>query len=92
MSDLASDLDGFWKGPGDTNPEGKPRARIFVDSPSITIRMSDYGRPDAHGSILDDFTFKVTFPDDSTYTGKMDERGRIIWSNNTVWTRAFIEG
>jgi hypothetical protein len=62
-----------------------------VSGSSISIDMSDHNRPDAHGTILQDSTFTVTFPDDRAYTA-IEERGKIHWSNGTVWCRAQIEG
>jgi hypothetical protein len=84
-------LEGEWKALED-NSQGPPRARIFMSSLTISINMSEYGRPTAHGSILDDFTFSVTFPDAGTFTGKMEKPNRINWSNGTVWKRHFSEG
>jgi len=89
-----ADLDGFWDAMGNRPPEGPgPTARISVSGKSITINMSQYSRPDAHGSIIDNFTFSVNFPDDPTpaYTATLD-RGRISWSNGTIWKQVFFEG
>jgi hypothetical protein len=30
----------------------------------------------------------VTFPDDSTYTAKLQAPNTIAWSNNSTWTKA----
>jgi hypothetical protein len=49
------------------------------------------GRPTAHGSIINDSTFTVTFPDDNTITGTLEGPKTIRWSNCTVWTRVFVE-
>ena len=90
-SDVARKLEsggGFWNSTG----EGTPRAKISVSSSSITIDMSDFGRPTAHGSILDASTITVNFPDDRSYTGKLDQPRKINWSNGTVWNWVFVEG
>ena len=62
-------LEGRWRGEGDEN---SGRAVISVSSSSITINMSTFGRPAAHGSIINDSTFNVNFPDDRTYTGTLE--------------------
>jgi hypothetical protein len=79
---------GFWNSTG----KGTPRAKISVESSSIRIDMSAFGRPTAHGSINDDGSITVSFPDDRSYTGKLDQPGRINWSNGTVWKTVFVEG
>ncbi len=59
------DLNGNWT-------DGSTRsAVIYVGSASITIDMSDFGRPNANGSIVNVSTITVTFPDDRTYTGQL---------------------
>jgi hypothetical protein len=49
--------------------------------------MSDFDRPAAHGTIIDNSTIKVTFPDDQTYTGTLVGPNAIRWSNGSTWTR-----
>lgn len=66
---------------------GPQSAVISVSSSSITIDMSAFGRPAAHGSILDSSTITVTFPDDRTYTGKLELPNTIKWSNGSVWKK-----
>ena len=91
ISDVARKLEqnfGFWNSTG----EGIPRAKISVESSSIRIDMSGFGRPTAHGSILDASTITVNFPDDRSYTGKLDQPGKINWSSGTVWKTVFVEG
>jgi hypothetical protein len=51
--------------------DGSPRnAAVSV---TLTIDMSAWGRPAAHGSVVDGSTIRVTFPDDATYTGTLLE-------------------
>jgi hypothetical protein len=75
------DLNGSWT-------DGSARTAVIYAGPSaIRIDMSDYDRPDAHGSIVDASDIKITFPDDKTYTGQVQSPNRIRWSNGSVWTR-----
>jgi hypothetical protein len=87
-------LGGWWDAIGNRPPEGPgPTARISVSGNSITIDMSQYNRPIAHGSILNDSTFTAKFPDDANvYSAGMENSNRISWSNGTVWKRVFFEG
>jgi hypothetical protein len=87
-------LNGWWDATGNRPPEGPgPTARISVSGNSITIDMSQYNRPIAHGSILNDSTFTAKFPDDANvYSAGMENSNRISWSNGTVWKRVFFEG
>ncbi len=84
--DIANALRGYW------TAGGPQRASISVSSPSITINMTAFGRPTAHGSIVNDSTFTVTFPDDNSFTGTLEGPKTIRWSNGTVWTKVFVEG
>jgi hypothetical protein len=82
-------LDGYWRG------VGPKMAHISVSGTLITIDMSAFGRPDAHGSVLYSSTIEVTFPDDQTYTGRLELQPyprKIYWSNGTVWNWVVIEG
>ena len=75
------DLNGSWT-------DGSARSAVIYEGPSsIRIDMSDYDRPDAHGSIVDASDIKITFPDDKTYTGQVQSPNRIRWSNGSVWTK-----
>jgi hypothetical protein len=78
------DLKGAWASGGVRGPV------ISVTGNGITIDMSAYHRPPAHGSIVDGSTISVTFPDDKTYTGKLQAPATIHWSNNSAWTK--VEG
>jgi hypothetical protein len=75
------DLNGGWT---DGSPQ---RAVISEGVTSIKIDMSAFGRPTAHGSIVDDSTITVTFPDDQTYTGQVQPPKTIVWSNGSAWTK-----
>lgn len=79
--DTVINLNGSWT-------DGSPRnADISVLFTSLTIDMSAFGRPTAHGSIVDGSTITVTFPDDATYTGSLQPPGTIRWSNGSAWTK-----
>jgi hypothetical protein len=75
------DLNGQWASGGVPGPV------ISVDGKTIAVDMSFFTRPAATGSILDFADIKVTFPDDKTYTGKLQLPGTIHWSNNTTWIK-----
>ncbi len=90
--DMVQKLEGFWIPEG--GPES-PRAKISVKSSSITIDMSGFGRPTAHGDIISDSLITVIFPDDfgRTWNGVVEERNKIRWSiGGLVWTKFFPEG
>jgi hypothetical protein len=75
------ELNGRWT-------DGSTRSTaITVKLTSLTIDMSAYSRPAAHGSIVDGFTITVTFPDDATYTGNLQPPHTIRWSNGSAWTK-----
>ena len=75
------DLNGEWKA------GGPQRIGISVSGSSITINMSAFGRPTAHGSVINNTTIQVNFPDDRTYTAELVPPNTIRWSNNTAWTK-----
>jgi len=77
----AFDLNGSWSA-------GSPWiAIIYEGATSLTIDMSDFDRPTAHGSIVNSSTITVTFPDDRTYTGTLQGSQTIRWSNGSTWTK-----
>jgi len=76
------DLNGKWA------YGGVPGPVISVSGNSLEVNMSAYHRPTAHGSILDSSDITVNFPDDKTYTGKLQLPNTIHWSNNSAWTKA----
>ena len=63
---------------------------IAVTGNAITVDMSAYHRPSAFGTIIDVNDITVTFPDDKTYSGKLQAPGTILWSNNSSWTKVGI--
>ena len=83
------DLNGNWTA-GSTQSahiyEG-PACTLQPQCVSIMIDMSAYGRPNAHGSVVDPSTISVKFPDDKTYTGQIQAPNTIQWSNGTTWTK-----
>jgi hypothetical protein len=54
----------------------------------ITVDMSSEDRPEATGIVINSDIILVTFPDDSTYTAKLQEPGTIRWSNGAAWQKA----
>jgi hypothetical protein len=82
------DLNGNWTAGGTQAAhiyEG-PQCTPVGQCVSILIDMSAYGRPNAHGSVVDLATITVDFPDDKTYTGQLQPPNTIKWSNGTTWT------
>jgi hypothetical protein len=77
------DLTGSWNVPGAT---GHPN--VSVSGTSIAVDMQPLGRPFAFGQAFGGTMIQVTFPDDRTYTGTLQAPNRILWSNNTVWTKS----
>ena len=75
------DLNGTWT-------DNIRRAVISEGPTSLTVDMSDYDRPAAHGNIVNPTTISVTFPDASTFTGTLQPPNTIRWSNGSAWTRA----
>jgi hypothetical protein len=78
------DLNGIWASGGIPGPV------ISAGTASLTVDMSAYHRPPAHGTIVDSSTISVTFPDDATYTGKLVLPNTIRWSNNSAWTKVAV--
>jgi hypothetical protein len=84
------DLTGTWtdgpgRGPGPVitvQGQGLP-----LPNQAITVDMSRFHRPTAHGRFIDETHISVTFPDDKTYTGALLAPGTILWNNNTLWTK-----
>ena len=72
---------------GDWTAGGAAVARISIDVQDLTVDMSAFHRPKAHGSIVDWDKITVKFPDDGQFTGTLEAPRRIRWSNNTVWTK-----
>jgi hypothetical protein len=77
----AIDLNGTWtdgRGPGPV---------ISVQGTAITVDMSRFNRPTAHGTVIDERHISVTFPDDRTYTGQLVLPDEIVWSNGSAWQK-----
>jgi hypothetical protein len=75
------DLNGSWS-------DGSPWIAVIHEGPaSLTVDMSDFDRPAAHGNISHSNTITVTFPDDQTYTGTLQGPKTIRWSNGSTWTK-----
>jgi hypothetical protein len=79
------DLNGKWASGGIPGPV------ISVNSPFISVDMSAYQRPTASGMIVDSSDITVTFPDDKTYTGKLQPPDEILWSNHSAWTKVEVK-
>jgi len=75
------DLNGRWTAGGTRN------AVISAAFTSLTVDMSAFHRPAAHGTIVDGSTITVPFPDDATFTGKLQLPNIIRWSNGSAWTK-----
>ncbi len=76
------DVTGAWTAGGKVGP------KISRSGNSLTVDMSAYHRPQAHGSVIDANTITMSFPDDATYTGHLQPPGTIAWSNGSSWTKA----
>jgi hypothetical protein len=75
------DLNGSWS-------DGSPWIAVISEGPvALTVDMSDFDRPSAHGKIIDSSTITVTFPDDHAYTGNLIVPRTIKWSNGSAWTK-----
>jgi hypothetical protein len=66
---------------------GNPGPKISRSGNALTVDMSAYRRPMAHGSVIDAQDVTVTFPDDATYSGKLVLPSSIAWSNQSSWTK-----
>ena len=66
---------------------GKPGPKISRSGNALTVDMSAYARPLAHGSVIDAEDITVAFFDDATFTGRLVPPGTIAWSNRTSWTK-----
>lgn len=83
------DLNGAWV----DQSGNRPYIYLFSDSGSssgyaISVDLSLMNRPNGVGYVVDGLTISVYFPDDSVFTGTIEQNGRqISWSNNTVWRK-----
>jgi hypothetical protein len=52
----------------------------------IKVNMSSSNRPNAFGFAVSASTIRVTFPDDTVYTGTtLQAPDVIVWSNGSSW-------
>jgi hypothetical protein len=70
---------------GNWGYEGKRGPYVVQTGDRIQVNMRRYNRPNATGRVIDASTIEVNFPDDATFTGKLDGQGNLNWSNGTVW-------
>ena len=80
-SNTLIDLNGRWAA-GDNHS-----AVISQSATNLTIDMSAFDRPTAYGSVLNDSTIAIIFPDDESYNGKLIAPDKIEWSNNSTWKK-----
>lgn len=71
---------------------GNPGPIITQKDKQLSVDMSAYGRPNATGKLLNETQIEVTFPDDATFIGTLNGRGRISWNNGTVWEARNFSG
>lgn len=80
----AIDLAGLWV----ESVSGRAAPVITTSGNQISIDMSANGRPEAHGTMIDDSHITVHFPDDGrSYIGRLIPPGTIFWSNDTAWIK-----
>lgn len=77
---MASDISGRW------SAEGRQPVIAMKDA-ALTIDMSAFGRPTARGSVTTGSTIRVTFPDDTTLTGRLEGSSVIRWSDGSSWVK-----
>jgi hypothetical protein len=82
---LCSPIEGTWFYSG----KGIP---VVARGEQLTINMAVFRRPNATGRMISDSQIEVSFPDDATYTGTLDGKGQILWSNGTVWQATQFAG
>ncbi len=66
---------------------GSARPVISNNNDVLTVNMSSQHRPTATGVVINSDTILVTFPDDATYTAKLQAPGTIRWSNGSAWAK-----
>jgi len=66
---------------------GSARPVISDVNDILTVDMSSQHRPTATGVVITSDTILVTFPDDGTYTAKLQAPGTIRWSNGSAWQK-----
>ncbi|WHM40791.1 PASTA domain-containing protein [Streptomyces sp. BPTC-684] len=66
---------------------GSARPVISDVNDILTVDMSSQHRPTATGVVINSDTILVTFPDDATYTAKLQAPNTIRWSNGSTWQK-----
>ncbi|NUW31830.1 PASTA domain-containing protein [Nonomuraea sp. SMC257] len=66
---------------------GSARPVISDVNDVLTVDMSSQHRPTATGVVINSDTILVTFPDDATYTAKLQAPNTIRWSNGSTWQK-----
>jgi hypothetical protein len=84
---LAGDIATVFDLVGSWAAGGKPGPKISRSGNGLTVDMSAYSRPLAHGSVIDAADITVAFSDDATFTGRLVPPKTIAWSNHTSWIK-----
>ncbi len=66
---------------------GSARPVISNVNDILTVNMASQNRPNASGVVINSDTILITFPDDATYTAKLQAPGTIRWSNGSAWQK-----
>lgn len=66
---------------------GTARPVISDVNDILTVDMSSQHRPTASGVVITSDTILVTFPDDATYSAKLQAPDLIRWSNGSTWQK-----
>ncbi|MFI1172756.1 PASTA domain-containing protein [Streptomyces melanogenes] len=66
---------------------GSARPVITDVNDILTVDMSSQHRPTASGVVINSDTILVTFPDDATYSAKLQAPNIIRWSNGSTWQK-----
>ncbi|WP_371649101.1 MULTISPECIES: PASTA domain-containing protein [unclassified Streptomyces] len=66
---------------------GSARPVISDVNDILTVDMSSQHRPTATGVVINSDTILVTFPDDATYSAKLQAPNTIRWSNGSTWQK-----
>ncbi|MEU3462910.1 PASTA domain-containing protein [Streptomyces sp. NPDC006733] len=66
---------------------GSARPVISNAGDVLTVDMSSQHRPTASGVVITFDTILITFPDDATYSAKLQAPNIIRWSNGSTWQK-----
>jgi hypothetical protein len=69
---------------------GTARPVISNVNDILTVNMSSQHRPTATGVVINSDTILVTFPDDGTFTAKLQAPDTIRWSNGSSWRKTRV--